>query len=279
MRKLLQDMDNVECYVDNLIVYTKDWAAHLQVLDKLLEKLRQVGLVIRPIKSAFGSKSVEFLRHSIGENCISINEENLEKIRGAKRPTTKKKVRSFLGLANYYRDHIPSFAAIGAPLNDLAKKGLPESVRWEVAQEKAFVTLRESLARRPILHLPDHNKTFILRTDASNCGLGAELMQEHERRFFPIACGSKKLTSAERKYSTSEKECLAIVWGVSKFRLYLAGESFVLQTDHQPLTFLEDAKFRNDRIMRWALALQEYDYGMVRIMRWALALQGYDYTV
>ena len=92
MRKLLHDMDNVECYIDDLIVYTKDWATHLQVLDKLLEKLRKAGLVIRPTKSVFGSKSVEFLGHSIVENCISINEENLEKIRSAKRPTTKKEV-------------------------------------------------------------------------------------------------------------------------------------------------------------------------------------------
>ena len=212
MRKLLQDMDNVECYIDDLIVYTKDWATHLQVLDKFLEKLRQAGLVIRPTKCVFGSKSVEFLGHSIKENCISINEENLEKIRSAKRPTTKKEVRSFLGLAYYYRDHMPSFAAIAAPLSDLTKKGLKESVGWEDAQEKAFVTLRQSLVRRPILRLPDHNKTFILRTDASNCRLGAALMQEHKARFFPIAYGSEKLTSAERKYFTIEK--LAIVWRV-----------------------------------------------------------------
>ena len=83
MRKLLQDMDNVECYIDNLIVYTKDWATHLQVLDELLEKLRQAGLVVRPTKCVFG------------ENCISIDEESLEKIRSAKKPTTKKEVRSF----------------------------------------------------------------------------------------------------------------------------------------------------------------------------------------
>ena len=161
----------------------------------------------------------------------------------------KKEVRSFLGLANYYRNHIPSFAAITTPVSDLTKKELPENVRWEDAQEKAFVILRESLVRRPILRLPDH-KTFILRIDASNCGLGVALMQEHEGRFFPIAYGSKKLTSVEQKYFTIEKECLAIVWGASKFRQYLAGEPFVLQTDHQPLTFLKDAKFRNDRIMR-----------------------------
>ena len=227
MKKLLQDMDNVECYIDDLIVYTKDWATHLQVLDMLFEKLRRAGLVIRPTKCVFGSKCVEFLGHSIGENCISINEENLEKIRSAKRPTTKKEVRSFLGHANYYRDHIPSSAEIAAQLNDLIKKRLPESVRWEDAQEKAFVTLRESLVRRPILHLPDHNKTFILRTDASNCGLGAALMQEHEGRFFPIAYGKKKLTSAERRYSTIEKECLAIAWGVAKFRLYLVSKMMV----------------------------------------------------
>ena len=90
MRKLLQDMDNVECYIHDLIVYTKDWATHLRVLDKLLEKLRLAGLVIRPTTCVVGSKSVEFLGHFIGENCISINEENLEKIRSAKRPTTKK---------------------------------------------------------------------------------------------------------------------------------------------------------------------------------------------
>ena len=130
------------------------------MLDKLLEKLRQAGLVIRPTKRVFGSKSVEFLGHSIGENCISINEENLEKIRSAKRPITKKEVRLFLGLANYYRDHMPSIAAVAAPLSDLTKKGLPESVRWEDAQEKSFVTLCGSLVRRPILRLPDHNKTL-----------------------------------------------------------------------------------------------------------------------
>ena len=155
---------------------------------------------------------------------------------------------------------MPSFADFAAPLSDLTKQGLPVSVRWEDAQEKAFATLRESLVRRPILRLPDHNKTFILRTDASNCGSGAALMQERKGRFFSIAYGIKKLTSAERKYSTIEKECLAIVWGVSKFCLYLAGKPFVLQTDHQPLTFLKNAKFQSDRIMRWPLALQGYDY-------------------
>ena len=149
---------------------------------------------------------------------------------------------------------MPSFAAIAAPLSDLTKKGLPESVRWEDAQEKAFVTLCESLVRRIttrcLLCVP------IRRT----VDLGLRLCRSTKEDFFPIAYGSKKLTPAERKYSTIEKECLAIVWGVSKCRLYLAGKPFVLQTDHHPLTFVKDDKFQNDRIMRWSLAPQEYDY-------------------
>ena len=168
----------------------------------------------------------------------------MEKIRSAKGPTTKKEVRSFLGLANYYRDHTPSFAATAAPLSDLTKKGLLESVRWEDAQEKAFVTLRENLVRRLILRLPDHNKIFILRTDTSNCGLGAALMHEHEGRFFPIAYGSKKLTSAQRKYSTIAKVCLAIVWIALKFRLYLAGKPLVLPTDHNLSLFYRMLSFK-----------------------------------
>ena len=102
---------------------------------------------------------------------------------------------------------MPSFVATAAPLSDLTKKGTPESVRWEDDQEKAFVTLRENLVRRPILCLPDHNKTFILRT----VDLGLRLYRNTKEDFFPIAYGSKKLTSAKRTHSTIEKECLAIV--------------------------------------------------------------------
>ena len=103
-------------------------------MDELFLRLQQAHLAVRPTKCLFGSKSVEFLGHLVGGNCITINEENLGKIRQAKRPTTKKEVRSFVGLANYYRDHIPTFAAIAAPLSDLTRKGLPERVRWDKSQ-------------------------------------------------------------------------------------------------------------------------------------------------
>ena len=260
MRKILAGMNNVDSYIDDLIIHTNDWQAHLQVLGELLRRLREAGLRVRPSKCVFGAESVEFLGHYIGRDWITINEDNLEKIRTAGRPTTKKEVRSFLGLANYYRAHIPTFAAVAVPLTDLTRKGQPNKIRWGQAQEKAFSSLQDCLLKRPILRLPDHSKPFILRTDASNFGLGAALMQQHDEKLYPVAYASKKLAPAETRHSTLEKECLGIVWGVKRFQLYLTGKLFILQTDHQPLAYINKTKYQNDRIMQWALALQGYDY-------------------
>ena len=104
----------------------------------------------------FGAKSVEFLGHQVGFDWITVNDDNLEKIRKAQQLTTKKEVRSFLGLVNYYRAHIPMFAAFSAPLSDLTWKGQPNKVQWGETQERAFLTLQEHLLEKPFLKLPDH---------------------------------------------------------------------------------------------------------------------------
>ena len=260
MREVLSGISGVESYIDDLIVFSRDWETHLRTLEELLKRLSEANLTARPSKCIFGASTVEFLGHDVGYDWITPNDDNLEKIARAKRPVTKKEVRSFCGLLGYYRDYIPSFAIIAAPLTDLTKKGQPNFVKWGEAQEKAFNTLREALLKRPILRLPDHSRNFTLRTDSSNSGIGAVLMQEHEGKLHPVAYASKKLTNAETKYSTLEKECLAIIWGVGKFRLFLAGKKFVLQTDHKPLTFLSTARYKNDRILRWSLSLQGYDF-------------------
>ena len=123
IRKILTGMNHVESYIDDLIVHTKDWETHVEVLDELFRRLCEANLTARPSKCVIATKPVEFLGHQIGYDWITPNEENLEKIRNAKRPVTKKEVRSFFGLLNYYRDHIPSFATIAAPLSDLTRKG------------------------------------------------------------------------------------------------------------------------------------------------------------
>ena len=260
MREVLSGMSGVESFIDDLIVFSSDWETHLQTLEELLKRLSEANLTARPSKSIFEASTEEFLGHDVGYNWITPNDDNLDKIARAKRPVTKKEVRSFCGLLGYYRHYIPSFAIIAATLTDLTKKGQPNFVEWGEAQEKAFNTLREALLRRPILRLPDHSLDFTLCTDAFNSGIGAVLMQEHEGKLHPVAYASKKLTNAEMKYFSLEKECLTIIWGVGKFRLFLPGKKFVLQTDHKSLTFLSTARYKNDPIRRWSLSLQGYDF-------------------
>ena len=259
MKKLLKGMKNVEFYWDDILVHTLTWEEHLKALRELFKRLAQAGMTIRPSKCIFSADSVDFLGHQLQQGLIGLHEDNVAKIRKAPRPSTKKQVRSFMGLAGYYRDFIPNFAAVAAPLSDLTRKGQPSKVEWGDAQEKAYQTIKILLTSDPILRLPDPEKTFVLRTDASDYGIGAVLMQEHEGKVFPICYASKKLSDTELNYSTIEKECLAVVWGIKRFHMYLYGVRFVLQTDHEPLKYMNSAKFTNNRLMRWAMFLQSYN--------------------
>ena len=144
-------------------------------------------------------------------------------------------------------------------MTDLTKRDRPNSIRdWQDQHEKAFQTLKNRLTSSPILRLPvsQNGMPFVLRTDASDVGIGAVLLQEFEGEGrLPRAHASKKLLSRERNYSVIEKECLAIIWGVEKFRKYLYGVEFLLETDHKPLSYMQTAKVLNPRIMRWAMKL------------------------
>ena len=135
---------------------------------------------------------------------IGLYKYNVEKIQNAPRPSNKTQVRSFMGLAELYRDFIPNFAAISAPLSDLTRKAQPNKVVWGNAQEKAYQTLMTLLASKPILQIPDPKKTYYLIIDASDYGVGAVLMQEHDSKLFSVCYASKKLSNAERKYYTIE---------------------------------------------------------------------------
>ena len=168
--------------------------------------------------------------------------------------------RAFIGLTGYYREFIPNYATIAALLTDLTKKGQPTKVVWGKPQEKAYIALKTQLMSKPILRLPESANTFVLRTDASNKGIGAVLLQYHEDKLFAVGYYSRKLSERESKYSTIEQECLAIVWAVRKLKIYLYGREFILQTDHHPLVYLNKTKFVNDRIMRWAMYLQNYKF-------------------
>ena len=266
VRQLLEGLPNTTAYIDDILVHTETWEEHISTLEALLQRMQEAKLTARPSKCVVGAACVEFVGHRIRRGTVSAIDDNISRILEAPRPRTKTELRSFLGLANFYRSYIPNFAAVAVPLTDLTRKGQPRMLAWEETQEKAFNSLKELMASKPILKLPELDKQFVLRTDASDKGVGAVLLQDHDGSLFPVAYASKKLSDrGERKYSTMERECLAVVWGVKKFVLYLYGRSFVLQTDHQPLVFLNRAKLLNDRIMRWALFLQNHRMHIVSI--------------
>lgn len=138
-------------------------------------------------------------------------------------------------------------------------------MKWSDSAQLAFDTLKQLLCVRPILKLPDFTQKFILRTDASEDGIGAVLLQTENEEKLPVAYASRKLKNSEKSYAVIEKECLAVVWGIQKFHQYLYGQEFILETDHQPLTYLNKSKTENSRLMRWALQLQQYRFRIVAI--------------
>ena len=262
MRRVLQGLKNTDNFIDDILIHTKTWDEHLKATRALLERLREVGLTAKPSKCEVGHQSLQFLGHIVGKGKLQPQDDKITKVRNAKPPRTKKELRSFLGFVGYYRRFIPNFATLAAPLTDLTKAKLPNQIAWGDSQEEAFKALKSRLESSPILQLPNCDKQFFLRTDASNVGIGAVLLQENEetQEKFPVGYASRKLLSREKAYATVEKEALAIIWGVQKYEPYLYGREFVLQTDHQALAYLHRAKQTNARIMRWALTLQPYRF-------------------
>lgn len=265
LRGVLTGMDGVTNYLDDILVHTKSWEEHVRVLEELLNRLREAGLTVRPSKCELGARVIDFLGHRVGSGRVELLSDNARKIANAARPQTKKEVRSFIGLCNFYRDFIPQYATIAAPLTDLTKNGRPNRVKWEGRHEAAYRTLKAALSSQPILRLAEPSRKFVLRTDASDVGLGAVLCQEFDDGIFPISYASRKLLDRERRYSVLERECLALVWAIKKFSVFLYDQDFVLQTDHQPLIYLNRTKFENNRVMRWALFLQGYRFSIEAI--------------
>ena len=163
----------------------------------------EAGLTIRPSKCNVGFSKVDFLGHNVGKGVKELHPANVEKVLNAQRPVNKRAVRSFLGLTGFYRNYIPNYATIATPLTDLTKKGRPQKCVWGSQEEHAFATLKKYLASKPVLRLPDIDRDFILRTDASNAGVGAVLMQEHDGELFPVSYASKKLSEREKRYATN----------------------------------------------------------------------------
>ena len=266
-------------YLDDILVFSKTYEEHLQRLEVVLQRLRQHGLKIKPSKCHFLRKECHYLGHVVSSSGVSTDPGKTKAINNWPRPKSEKELRSFLGLAGYYRRFVKHFSKVAAPLHALlSKEGCQKGRKrhrptiqqqqafmelWSPECSLAFQELKRRLTSPPVLGYPDFTRPLIVETDASLDGLGAVLSQDQEAGRVVIGYASRSLRPAEKNmdnYSSMKLELLALKWAVTeKFREYLIGAEFVVYTDNNPLSYLKSAKLGATE-MRWASQLSQFNF-------------------
>ena len=247
-------------YIDDVIIYSSTWEEHLQHLSDVFQRIQQAGLVINAKKCQLVRSEVKYLGYVIGGGEIRPQLDKIAAVQSCPPPKTKRQVRQFLGLTGWYRRYIDKFSDRAAPLTALTRKSCPVKVKWTPACEEAFQDLKQCLCQDPVLQSPDYSLPFTVQTDASEIGLGAVLLQGKAGDQKPVLYVSRKLYPRETRYSTIEKEALAIKWALDTLRYYILGKDFVLETDHRALQWIHRMRDANGRIARWYLSLQPYRF-------------------
>ena len=249
-------------YIDDVLIPGKSFTDHLYNISCVLARLRQANLKLQPTKCVFARKRVPFLGFIISSEGIATDPSKIEKVATWPTPTCRRDVQQFLGFANYYRRFIRNFSDVAKPLHRLTEK--VNTFAWSESCQLAFDELRRRLTSAPILAFPDYSKPFLLDTDASDMGIGAVLSQVHSDGLeHVIAYGSRCLSKPERRYCTTRKELLAVVFFTKHFRAYLLGRSFKLRTDHGSLQWLFNFKEPEGQLARWMEQLQEFTFTTV----------------
>jgi hypothetical protein len=260
MNNILSELIGNRClvYMDDILVIGETLKEHNSKLRAVFQKLREFNLKVEPDKCEFLKDELNYLGHVVTAGGVKPDNEKIKAVVEFPTPRTQKDIKSFLGLAGYYRKFIADFSAIARPLTQLLKK--ENEWKWGEQEQASFDLLKFKLTNTPLLQYPDFNKPFILTTDASGYAIGAILSQGKLGQDKPIAYASRTLNSAELNYATVEKELLAIVWACKHFRPYLLGHKFQIVTDHKGLTWIFNVKDPSSRLMRWKLLLEEYEY-------------------
>jgi hypothetical protein len=240
-------------FIDDILIYSKTKAEHEGHLRSILELLKREQLYAKFSKCEFWLKEVQFLGHIISNQGIHVDPGKIEAVKTWLTPKTPTDIRSFLGLAGYYRRFISNFAKIAVPLTELTQKN--KAFTWNLEQETAFQTLKLKLCQAPILSLPDGTEDLVVYCDASNLGLGCVLMQRGK----VIAYASRQLKIHEKNYTVHDLELDAVIFALKIWRHYLYGTKCVVFTDHRSLQHIFNQQHLNMRQRRWVELLNDYD--------------------
>ncbi|XP_060758004.1 uncharacterized protein LOC132868818 [Neoarius graeffei] len=245
-------------YLDDVIVLGRNVGESLNRLAQVFERLHEYGLKLKPSKCHLLQEEVLFLGHIVSGDGICPNPALVRDVQLWEPPSNIQELQAFLGLCNYYRKFVPSFAEIASPLHNLLKKGAV--FQWTEAHEEAFTQLKERLTAAPVLGYPTAEGQFILDTDASSHSVGAVLSQLQWGEERVLTYASSHLTPAQQRYCVTRRELLAVVRFTRQFRHYLLGRKFLLRTDHGSLTWLFRFKYLEGQLARWLEELCQYDF-------------------
>lgn len=248
-------------YLDDIIVVTSTFEKHLEILEEIFKRLLSAGLTLSREKCQFCRHELKYLGYVVDKRGLHVDPDKVAAILNIKPPGNTTEVRRVIGMASWYRRFIPQFSTIISPLTALLKK----NKKWEWTDEcdLSFQQIKDALSSAPVLTRPDFSKPFVVQTDASGYGIGAVLSQEHEDGEHVICYISRSLTKAEKNYSTTERELLAVIFACEKLRPYLEGFSFKVITDHYSLVWLHSLREPAGRLARWAVRLQQFDFEVV----------------
>ena len=251
-------------YLDDIIITSDTLEEHLKLLEIVANRLRNANLTISIEKSKFCQKSVRYLGFILSENGISVDAAKIQPILDYPVPKCTKDVRRLLGLAGFYHRFIENYSAIVTPISDLLKKAKGK-FRWTEQADASLLALKSALTSPPILANPNFNEPFTIETDSSDIAVGAVLTQNLNGDRRCIAYFSKKLSSTQKKYAATERECLGVLMAIDHFRPFIEGTQFTIMTDAMSLTFLKTMSInsRSPRIARWAMKIQDMDITFV----------------
>ena len=260
VNKLVRDIDGCEGYIDDVVIFSDNWSDHICQIKRFFQIMREAKLTINLMKSEFGKATVKYLGHIVGQGQVRPLDAKIQTIVKFPIPTSRKELARFLGMAGYYRSFCLNFSDIAAPLTNLLSKKV--KFVWTDDCQLAFDKVKLLLQKSPVLKSPDYEKPFKLIIDSSDVGTGSVLVQEASDGLdHPVSYFSKKFLKYQKNYSVVEKETLGLVLALEHFDVYLGSTPFKIKvyTDHNPLTFLKTMKNKNQRLVRWSLALQEYN--------------------
>ena len=247
-------------YLDDIIVFDPTVEDHIESVEKVLVALRRAGLTVKPNKCEWGREEIKFLGHLITPQGLKTLPKVTKKVQEFGRPCDKKTVKSFMGLSNYYRNFIPNFAQITVPLNRLLRNNVP--FVWSEECEKAFREIQDRLVTPPVLVHPEIGGHFYILTDASDNACGAVICHKVNDLLHPVVYYGYTFNSAERNYTVTEREGLAVIKVLKEHEGMLSGGQITILTDHQPLLMLlqQAHKAPSKRLKRWALAITDFNY-------------------